>query len=387
MYRIGEFSYLFQVTVKTLLHYEKKGIFIPSYVDPFTGYRYYSDEQREEFLNILKLKELGFGLEEVKNLKDHLSDEKIQEKIVELQKQKDKLDLQIKNLEKLYEGVDSSYTIGLTFACKMFCVGYRRTLAKRDNEKEQELFMEVARKLDKLKISHHTKVIITEEVGFKTKDIDLFIGYRIAVIRKNYDKIKRKFDKMGLEVFAYPTDDYLVALDIQNYDKADVCSRMVKYAADHQIQILGPFMELYDEDEVDIYAFANCLNLPKDVVEERSLKRYISSLEESIRDNKDILGTWQIREILPNISFDATKHKNNLDTIYQEFSFFPNGLTNYENVHYNGNHLIISYGDRKIYNFMTTFQKDGKEYLEIRMNSLSEIYDNARPISYIYEKK
>ncbi len=76
-----------------------------------------------------------------------------------------------------------------------------------------------------------------------------------------------------------------------------------------------------------------------------------------------------------------------MDTIYQEFCFLEDGLTNYENIRYSGNYLIITYGDRKTYNFMTTFQRDGKEYLEIRMNDLSEIYDNARPISYIYEKK
>lgn len=387
MYRIGEFSYLFQVTVKTLLHYEKKGIFMPSYVDPFTGYRYYSDEQREEFLNILKLKELGFSLEEVKNLKEHLSNEKIQEKIEELQKQKDKLDLQIKDLEKLYKNEDKSYTIGLAFACKIFCIGYRRNLEKRDRVKEKELLMEVSKKLDKLKLVHHTEVIITEEIGFKTTDIDLFIGYKIAGIPKNYSKLKGKLDKMGLEVFAYPTDDYLVALNIEKYDKADVCSQMIKYATDKKIQILGPFMELYDGDEIDIYAFAHCLNLPKDILNERDTKIRFSRLEESFQENREILGTWKIREILPNISFNDTKHKSNLDTIYQEFCFSKDGSTNYENVCYNGNYLIISYEDRKTYNLMTTFQIEGKEYLEIRMNDLSEVYDNARPISYIYEKK
>ena len=48
MYRIGEFSYLYQATIKTLLHYDKKDLFKPSYKDPYTGYRYYSDSQRGE---------------------------------------------------------------------------------------------------------------------------------------------------------------------------------------------------------------------------------------------------------------------------------------------------------------------------------------------------
>ena len=40
--KIGEFSRLMQVTVKTLSHYEQKELLIPNEVDEWTGYRYYS---------------------------------------------------------------------------------------------------------------------------------------------------------------------------------------------------------------------------------------------------------------------------------------------------------------------------------------------------------
>ena len=43
--KIGEFSQLMQVTVKTLRHYEQKGLLLPYEVDEWTGYRYYSIEQ------------------------------------------------------------------------------------------------------------------------------------------------------------------------------------------------------------------------------------------------------------------------------------------------------------------------------------------------------
>ena len=42
-YKIGEFSRMMQVTVKTLRHYEQKGLLLPSEVDQWTGYRYYID--------------------------------------------------------------------------------------------------------------------------------------------------------------------------------------------------------------------------------------------------------------------------------------------------------------------------------------------------------
>lgn len=37
--KIGEFSRLMQVTVKTLRHYELKELLIPNEVDEWTGYR------------------------------------------------------------------------------------------------------------------------------------------------------------------------------------------------------------------------------------------------------------------------------------------------------------------------------------------------------------
>ena len=36
---------MMQVTVKTLRHYEQKGILLPHEVDEFTGYGYYTLEQ------------------------------------------------------------------------------------------------------------------------------------------------------------------------------------------------------------------------------------------------------------------------------------------------------------------------------------------------------
>ena len=42
--KIGEFSQMMQVTVKTLRHYEQKGLLLPDEVDEWTGYRYYSDD-------------------------------------------------------------------------------------------------------------------------------------------------------------------------------------------------------------------------------------------------------------------------------------------------------------------------------------------------------
>ena len=59
-----------QVTVKTLRHYEQKGLLSPQWVDEWPGYRYYGIEQMLRMNDILDLKRLGFSLEEIKDLYD-----------------------------------------------------------------------------------------------------------------------------------------------------------------------------------------------------------------------------------------------------------------------------------------------------------------------------
>ncbi len=45
MLKIGEFSKLAHVTVKTLRHYSQVGLLMPAHIDHFTGYRYYMLQQ------------------------------------------------------------------------------------------------------------------------------------------------------------------------------------------------------------------------------------------------------------------------------------------------------------------------------------------------------
>lgn len=70
MLKIGEFSKLAHVTVKTLHHYEQVGLFKPAWIDRYTGYRYYSARQLPRINRILALKDLGFSLEQVLTLLD-----------------------------------------------------------------------------------------------------------------------------------------------------------------------------------------------------------------------------------------------------------------------------------------------------------------------------
>lgn len=70
MLKIGHFSKLSRLSVKTLRYYDEIGLLKPAQVDEFSGYRFYSFEQLPRLHHLLALKELGLSLEQIKGLLD-----------------------------------------------------------------------------------------------------------------------------------------------------------------------------------------------------------------------------------------------------------------------------------------------------------------------------
>lgn len=66
--QIGEFAKICNTKITILRHYDREGLLIPDYVDPFTGYRHYSKEQIPIFFRITALKKAGFSLSEIKDV-------------------------------------------------------------------------------------------------------------------------------------------------------------------------------------------------------------------------------------------------------------------------------------------------------------------------------
>jgi DNA-binding transcriptional MerR regulator len=65
MLKIGDFSRLSQVSVKTLRYYDEVALLKPTQVDEVSGYRYYSVAQLRQLHRILALRDLGFSLDQI----------------------------------------------------------------------------------------------------------------------------------------------------------------------------------------------------------------------------------------------------------------------------------------------------------------------------------
>lgn len=101
LYKIGEFSKLANIPIKTLRYYDEINLFKPKEIDLFSGYRYYSEEQLKDLKIILSLKEVGFSLEEIKKNKNNYSDELMRHKKTELIAKEKAIEEQIKKIDYL----------------------------------------------------------------------------------------------------------------------------------------------------------------------------------------------------------------------------------------------------------------------------------------------
>jgi predicted transcriptional regulator YdeE/DNA-binding transcriptional MerR regulator len=68
MLKIGDFSRIAHVSVKTLRHYAQEELLEPVWIDRYSGYRYYSLDQLATLNRILALKDLGFTLDQIRQL-------------------------------------------------------------------------------------------------------------------------------------------------------------------------------------------------------------------------------------------------------------------------------------------------------------------------------
>lgn len=96
LFSIGEIAVSCGLSINALRFYETKALIKPAFIDPKSGYRYFSRENLLRLRTILRLKNAGLSLPEIK---DYLDGEKnAEKKIAELIKQRDLLNRAIEDM-------------------------------------------------------------------------------------------------------------------------------------------------------------------------------------------------------------------------------------------------------------------------------------------------
>ena len=105
LYKIGDFSKITGASIRTLRYYDSIDLFKPKEIDLFTNYRYYSEEQIEEFKIITDLKECGFSLEEIKEYWNNFNNDIMIRKKQELLNEIENINEKIRKVDYLRNNI------------------------------------------------------------------------------------------------------------------------------------------------------------------------------------------------------------------------------------------------------------------------------------------
>lgn len=369
MYRIGEFSIINKVTVKTLRYYDSIDLFKPSIVDKYTGYRYYDESQQATFDEITKYKDLGFSLDEIKLLinsneeekkliiKEHL--DKINESIVNEESKHNILKKMLKEIPR----VEYSYYLHKPYYLKKLNL---------KNRNIDSIYDEIKIDLEKYGLKILRKIFINHEIGYEKENIDALIGFEV-------EKDLGKIDGYFLDNYPPKAKSLIAHGKINEID--DLYKDIVIYSKDKNYQIRGEYIEVYDKGNADVYVESFNLNeINEDEV------YYLDHYKPNYEIDERLIGRYKIKDILPSFNmFNPDKQKNSVETKYNILELKGDGTTNFDNIKWNKKELMMEYDNRIIPIHIHLSKLNDKYYLDVLFNEDYKYYKSQRPMLYIYE--
>jgi DNA-binding transcriptional MerR regulator len=216
MFRIGDFSRMAQVTIRTLRLYDEMALLKPAHIDRFTDYRYYTIEQLPRLNRILAMKDMGFSLEEITRLLDgNLPTAQLWEMLSQKQKKAESLSI----------------------------AATREVVPMMENM--SEVRCRLAKSLYTSLAEHHIKplepeIFLYHSNDYSDTDIDMEVG---TVVEKN----AKLPTGLPVTLHTLPATDTLAAIaydgDIRNV--IEPVFELLRWAGQHGYASNGPIRELH----------------------------------------------------------------------------------------------------------------------------------------------
>ena len=252
MFKIGDFSKISQVSIRSLRHYDEIGLFKPAHTDPFTGYRYYTADQLPRLNRIIALRALGLGLNEIgllmsgdlpvdvlrgmfrlrqSQLRQHVSEVEAQLKSVEMRLQQIEMEGRLPANEPVIKRVEEQPVIAV------------REIAPTLSEMGR-LLMEAHRA-----VRHQAKeaghgVAVFYDAYFDDVDADWEIGF---VVPEAYRRSVRLEDGRLLTGHVLPPVDQMACLIYEGnyFGLSHGYSQLGVWVDQHGYRINGPLREVF----------------------------------------------------------------------------------------------------------------------------------------------
>ncbi|WP_339230385.1 MerR family transcriptional regulator [Oceanobacillus sp. FSL K6-2867] len=104
MYKISDFSEMTVLSKETLRYYAEIRLLEPAYIDPNNNYRYYDDGSYFLAILLVKLRRLGFTIQEMNTV---MEDESFADLEGLLIQKRNKIQMEIEDLLLRMEGIDA----------------------------------------------------------------------------------------------------------------------------------------------------------------------------------------------------------------------------------------------------------------------------------------
>lgn len=102
LYSIGDTARIMGISVQTLRNYSNLKLLQPQYIDPETGYRYYSFKQFHSIDRIKYLRKLGVPLPEISKILEAGNPEKM---VACLERHKEKISAELEKMQEMYDDI------------------------------------------------------------------------------------------------------------------------------------------------------------------------------------------------------------------------------------------------------------------------------------------
>ncbi|WP_019499084.1 MerR family transcriptional regulator [Pseudanabaena sp. PCC 6802] len=253
MLKIGDFSKLGEISIKTLHHYDQMGLLTPIAIDPDSGYRYYSVKQLPRLNRILALKDLGLSLEQIRILLNEnvsfeqmqgmlrLKQAELQQNIQEQQQKLMRVSMRLNQIEK--EGIMPNYDVIIKKVEPIWVVSIREMLpsyyaiGSLYDELEQFLRSAGVKKWG-------YSLGIWHDPGYKESEVDSEAAIAIDAPIAGSDRIK---------VYELPGCDLAASLVHHGSYKGfrEAYQNLISWIENNGYQIIGANREIYLESGPD----------------------------------------------------------------------------------------------------------------------------------------
>lgn len=252
VYKIGDFSRLCRVTVRTLRYYDEIGLLKPVRVDQITGYRYYSIEQLPKLNRIIMLKGIGLSLDDINGLLhngipvDYLR-QLLQVKKSEIQERVNQDSGRLRQVEVWLDKIGKEGLMPTDIYIQRKYVPALRVISKREigtyEETTAKLLDELRQQINRQENQETVKITgpvmgLFYDDEYKEKDADIEVALPISG--------EISVNEVYIEVKTLPKCEVISAIHKGSYYNMDKAyAQIFEYAEEHSLKLVMPLRELY----------------------------------------------------------------------------------------------------------------------------------------------